>query len=286
MKVLLSVLVAVFVLGTCSVASAGDVTSKVDVTVWGRAKFDLHYDTADINGNTDFATRVTNSDPDDYDAELNFNGRDTRFGFKGSLVDGDMVCGAVGELDFYGTNAGNNLIPRMRLGYVFMKNGNLSMRFGQDWVPVAQQNPATIDFGILSYGGNLWWRVPQITARYKMEGGLELLGSLMKHRIRSDADHEEVSPKPASWTARVCWRSAVVSARSHSMLMRRRKMMGKLSTIPVIWPLSSSHCPLPRNSWSRVKSTPARVLVKNSCTMASSMVWILMMLPKKRQFRP
>jgi hypothetical protein len=201
MKALVSVLAAVFILGTCSVASAGDVTSKVDVQVWGRAKFDVHYDTANIGGYTDFATRATNMDPDDYDAEFNFNGRDTRFGFKGTLVDGEVTCGAVAELDFYGTNAGNNLIPRMRLGYVFMKKGKMDIRFGQDWIPVAAQNPATVDFGILSYGGNLWWRVPQITARYNMDGGVQVLASLMKHRIREnlvngypEADHQEVLP--------------------------------------------------------------------------------------------
>lgn len=175
------------------VAQAAEVESKVDLQLWGRSKFDVHYDTADLRGYTDFASYIA-GDPDDYDGELNFNPRDTRFGFKGHLKDGERTCGAVMEIDFYGDNAGNNLLPRLRLGYAFTQKGGFSLRAGQDWIPVAQQNPATIDFGILSWGGNLWWRVPQITARYKMDSGVELLASAMKHRVRSDTDTQERLP--------------------------------------------------------------------------------------------
>ena len=42
-------------------------------------------------------------------------------------------------------------------------------------------NPSTIDFGILSSAGNLWWRVPQATVRQKL-GNFEILASAMKHR--------------------------------------------------------------------------------------------------------
>lgn len=179
--------------GICSTAGAGDVLSKVDLSLSGRAKFDVHYDTADLRGNTDFATYIA-TDPDDYDGEMNFNPRDTRFRFDAKVVDGEMTCGAVMELDFYGDNAGNNLLPRLRLGYAFMQQGAFSLRAGQDWIPIAQQNPATNDFGILSWAGNLWWRVPQVTARYKIDGGVELLGSVMKHRVLTPADTEELLP--------------------------------------------------------------------------------------------
>lgn len=185
--------VVVLLCGAGREASAGDISSNVDVQLWGRAKLDVHYDNADLRGFTDFATNIS-SDPEDYDAELNFNPRDTRFGFKAQLKDGEMTAGAVMEIDYYGDNLGNNLLPRLRLGYAFVDKGALNVRFGQDWIPIAQQNPATIDFGILSYGGNLWWRVPQITVRYKAAAGLELLGSAMKHRIQSEVDHQEVMP--------------------------------------------------------------------------------------------
>jgi hypothetical protein len=177
----------------CAQAQAADVTSKVDLSLWGRAKFDFQYDTANLRPNTDFSSFIS-SDPDDFDGKLNFNPQDTRFGFKGHVADGDRTCGAVMEIDFYGANNANNLLPRMRLGYVFMEKKSFSLRAGQDWIPVAQQNPATLDFGILSWAGNLWWRVPQITARYKLDNGVELLGSVMKHRVRNEIDTQERLP--------------------------------------------------------------------------------------------
>ncbi|MFH1843431.1 MAG: hypothetical protein ABIF77_09515, partial [bacterium] len=161
-----------------SLAADGVVSSSVDLKIWGRAVLNTHYDTDDVRGFTDFATYLTGEG----EGEMNFNPRDTRFGFAGATENGGNNYRCVFEMDFYGSNAGNNLLPRMRLGYVEMKTaGGFMLRAGQDWIPVAKQNPGTIDFGILSWGGNLWWRVPQITAT-KKTGDVELLASLMKHR--------------------------------------------------------------------------------------------------------
>jgi hypothetical protein len=166
------------------------VFSSVDLKFWGRVVMNVHYDTDDIRGDTDFATYVTGEGKE----EVNFNGRDTRLGFSASSEAGDWDAGLVAEIDFYGSNAGNSLIPRMRLGYVKIadKNG-LSFRLGQDWIPIGQQNPGTIDFGILAWGGNLWWRVPQLTVRKKV-GKFEYLGSLMKHRVSSSQENQEDMP--------------------------------------------------------------------------------------------
>lgn len=169
-------------------SAAGEVTSGVDLKVWGRAVFNLHYDTAIQS--QDFMSYIT----DDETEEFNFNPRDTRFGFAATQANGDWTYGAVFEIDFYGDNASNNLLPRLRLGYAEAKNATgLSIRGGQDWVPVAQQNPGTIDFGIQSWSGNLWWRVPQVTLRYK-SGQAEYLVSAMKHRISSDQEMQEKMP--------------------------------------------------------------------------------------------
>ena len=106
-----------------------------------------------------------------------------------------MVSSGVFEMDFYGDNASNNLLPRMRLGYAEAKNSSgLSIRGGQDWTPVAQQNPGTIDFGVQSWSGNLWWRVPQLTLRYKPRN-VEFLVSAMKHRAEPNSqDQQEKMP--------------------------------------------------------------------------------------------
>lgn len=82
----------------------------------------------------------------------------------------------------------------MRLGYIDLANNDsgTSIRAGQDWIPIMSSNPSTIDFGILSASGNLWWRVPQVTFRQNLEG-LELLAGVMLHR-RTDTASETKLP--------------------------------------------------------------------------------------------
>jgi len=172
-------------------SKAESVWSKYNMRLYGRIKVDLNYDTAEFKKYNDFIGVVKEDAPND---SVNFNPRDTRFGFEASHTDGNWTANGRFEIDFYGTNSGSNLIPRMRLGYVDLANNSsgASLRAGQDWIPVAQQNPATIDFGVLTAAGNLWWRVPQVTLRQKL-GDVELLLSAMKHR-RTDTDEEERMP--------------------------------------------------------------------------------------------
>jgi hypothetical protein len=160
----------------------------VDLKFWGRAVFNMQYDTA-VQA-VDFMSYIK----DDQTEVFSFNPRDTRFGFKASSAQGDWAYSGVFEIDFYGYNASNNLLPRLRLGYAEAKKSNgFSIRGGQDWVPVAQQNPGTIDFGIQSWSGNLWWRVPQLTLRYK-PNNVEYLVSAMKHRVSNSQESQEKMP--------------------------------------------------------------------------------------------
>ena len=172
-------------------SKAESVWSKYNMRLYGRIKFDLNYDTAEFKKYNDFIGVVKEDASND---SVNFNPRDTRFGFETSHTGGNWTAKGRFEIDFYGTNSGSNLIPRMRLGYIDLANNSsgTSLRLGQDWIPVAQQNPATIDFGVLTAAGNLWWRVPQVTLRQKL-GDVELLLSAMKHR-REDTEDEERMP--------------------------------------------------------------------------------------------
>ena len=172
-------------------STAENVWAKYNMRIYGRVKVDLNYDTAEFKKYNDFIGVVKEDASND---SVNFNPRDTRFGFETSHTDGNWTGKGRFEIDFYGTNAGSNLIPRMRLGYVDLANNSsgTSLRVGQDWIPVAQQNPATIDFGVLTAAGNLWWRIPQVTLRQKL-GDVELLLSAMKHR-RADTDEEDRMP--------------------------------------------------------------------------------------------
>lgn len=178
------------------------VTSNVDVKLWGRVAFVTTYDNfqgiSGIGG-ADFQNYITREG----DEELSFNGRDTRFGFSAtSQVDEEWKGSAVMELDFYGSNSGANLLPRLRLGYAEVSNrSGFSLRCGQDWLPVAVQNPCTIDFGILAWSGNLWNRAPQLTARYRDDEFEFTLGAVHA-RVAGSQDQQERVP----WVVgRVAW---------------------------------------------------------------------------------
>ncbi len=165
--------------------------------LYGKVKFDANYDTAQFVKYNDFVGAVANPvlHSDYKNDSTNFNPRDTRFGFWAAHKEGNWLVKGRFEIDFYGTNAGNNLIPRMRLAYANLTNvaTKTSILIGQDWIPVARLNPSTVDFGILTAAGNLWWRVPQITVRQKVGDNLEFLVSAMKHR-RTDTDREDRMP--------------------------------------------------------------------------------------------
>lgn len=171
----------------------GDVWSKYNMELYGRVKVDFNYDTAEFKKYNDFIGCVA-AKKDYKNDSTDFNPRDTRFGLKVSHDWGEWSSKSRMEMDFYGDNSGNNLIPRMRLGYIDLtyKKTDTSVRVGQDWIPVSQLNPSTIDFGILTAAGNLWWRVPQITVRQQL-GDFQLLASMMKHR-RTDTQNEDRMP--------------------------------------------------------------------------------------------
>jgi len=203
--------------------------------LYGRVKMDYHYDTARIERYNDFVGAIKNryyAKPTSYvdnsttpwsiktktdyiydktykNDSTNFNPRDTRLGALVYHKRGDWLIKGHTEIDFYGSTDGNNILPRIRLAYVDLYNEKTKtdLRFGQDWIPVAQLNPSTIDFGILTAAGNLWWRVPQLTVRQKVFENWELLGSLMMHR-RTDTSSEERMP----WVlARIQYKDGVLN---------------------------------------------------------------------------
>ncbi len=164
--------------------------------IYGKIKTDLQYDTAKFNKYNDFVGSVANrlTNPDYKNDSTNFNPRDTRFGFWAAHKEGNWLVKGRFEIDFYGDNNGNNLIPRMRLAYANITNVSTktSVLIGQDWIPIARLNPSTIDFGILTAAGNLWWRVPQVTVRQKAFDNVEVLVSLMKHRRTNTASEDRM----------------------------------------------------------------------------------------------
>lgn len=168
----------------------GAAAEPVETKIWGRSSLLIAYDTADLRAGIDFGSYVTKDGQD----RVNFNPRDTRLGLSAAQTKGAWTYKSVFEMDFYGDNAGNNLLPRLRLGFVDVSHSSgFALRAGQDWIPVAQQNPGTLDFGVLAWGGNLWWRVPQVTVRQKT-GDFEFLAGMMKHRNSIPQEAEEQMP--------------------------------------------------------------------------------------------
>lgn len=178
--------------------------------LYGRVKIDYHYDTARMEYYNDFIGVVVNRyaasynstsglwkisyRPDYKNDSTDFNPRDTRIGALVYHKSGDWLIKGHTEIDFYGGNWGHNIAPRIRLAYVNIGNTRTktNLLFGQDWIPVSQLNPSTVDFGILTAAGNLWWRVPQITLRQKVFENWELLASLMMHRRLSTSSEERM----------------------------------------------------------------------------------------------
>lgn len=178
-------------------AQAAPVLSKMlDWTVYGKVKMDVNVDTVQFVNYNDFLGAVANPlvVADWTKTSTNFNPRDTRFGFWAKLTHGNWDVEGRFELDFYGTNAGNNLLPRMRLGYIDAGYNPWGTRIlvGQQWIRVSQLNPSTIDFGILSAAGNLWWRLPQVTVTQTFAENFEFLVSIMKHRRVSTASNDGI----------------------------------------------------------------------------------------------
>ena len=96
------------------------VLGKYEMQIYGRVKVDINYDTAEFKKYNDGigAVAAGNAEND----STNFNPRDSRIGIKVAKRDNAWLSEARIETDFYGDNNGNNLIPRMRLGYVKLTN--------------------------------------------------------------------------------------------------------------------------------------------------------------------
>jgi hypothetical protein len=161
---------------------AGLATSKYNIKIYGKIKMDAIYDTNNM-GLDEFIKYIPrNADGKD---KSTFNIRDTRLGV---AIDGPSAGGWAArgrfETDFYGS--GDNL--RIRLAYIDLEKDGTLIRVGQDWIPVASLNPSTIDFGIMSYNGNIWNRVPQITLKQNLGAGFQGLVSVYRYRWAEDDD--------------------------------------------------------------------------------------------------
>ncbi|HZV47132.1 MAG TPA: hypothetical protein VFG06_07300 [Thermodesulfovibrionales bacterium] len=160
------------------------VSSKYNIKIYGKLKFDGIYDTNNM-GKEEYITYVPkNANGED---KATFNVRDTRLGIAitGPSMNGWTPSGRF-ESDFYGSDPSSNGQLRIRLAYVdFQKEGTL-IRVGQDWNQIAALNPSTVDFAIMGFNGNLWNRVPQVTLTQKLGAGFEALVTTYRGKWSDD----------------------------------------------------------------------------------------------------
>ncbi|PKN45194.1 MAG: hypothetical protein CVU59_09755 [Deltaproteobacteria bacterium HGW-Deltaproteobacteria-17] len=108
---------------------------------------------------------------------LAFGARDTRLRLQFSGPKAwNFDPSALIEVDFFGNlpNSGTSIRQgqlRMRLAYAEMKQGNLVLRFGNDWMVAAPQFMTTFDPFNGWAQGNLWMRTPQAKMLYNKPFG-------------------------------------------------------------------------------------------------------------------
>ena len=166
------------------------VSSKYNINIYGKIKFDGIYDTNNM-GRDDFIVYVPkNADGKD---RATFNVRDTRLGIAvtGPSLNGWKASGRF-ESDFYGSDPSSTGQLRIRLAYIDMEKEGTGIRVGQDWNQIAALNPTTVDFAIMGYNGNLWNRVPQVTLRQKLGAGFDGLLTVYRGKWSDDGSGSAV----------------------------------------------------------------------------------------------
>jgi hypothetical protein len=182
------------------------VSSKYNINIYGKIKFDGIYDTNNM-GREDFITYVPkNASGED---KATFNVRDTRLGIAvtGPTLNGWKASGRF-ETDFYGSDPSSNGQLRIRLAYIDMEKEGTGVRVGQDWVQIAALNPTTVDFAIMGYNGNLWNRVPQVTLRQKLGAGLDGLLTIYRGKW---SDDDQGAPAAVNTQLHMPWIGGKVS---------------------------------------------------------------------------
>jgi hypothetical protein len=142
--------------------------SGFPIKFYGFLRMDAYYTTARMDNTVIpfFVRNESNGEAEPNDDAFAFDTRLTRFGFD---VDGGKICktaltGKL-EMDFANFPAGvveSRETPRMRLGYINLKNDDTYFRIGQDWDVISPLFPAINAESLMWNAGNLGDRRPQV----------------------------------------------------------------------------------------------------------------------------
>ena len=156
---------------------------SVRVVPYGTIYFNAFNNSGSVN-NQDVPTFAAVGGPGGTSASL----RQTRLGlrFDGAKA-GNARLGGVIEADFFGgfpsVGIGENFgIVRLRLANIKMDWEKTSVTVGQDWMPFAPVNPASIASAAipqLASAGNNWARLPLVRVDHKLNGSFTLTGAVL-----------------------------------------------------------------------------------------------------------
>lgn len=143
----------------------GNVTSNVNVGIYGFVKADMMYNDAPVNS----TLLPTIASSGDGDGTFDATGRETRLGFDFSGAEDSRVkTSAKLETDFFGGGSDNLL--RVRRAYVKLDlPSNTSLLFGRDWdTGGLNVVPKVLNFRFMGGAGNPWSRRAQARLTQKV----------------------------------------------------------------------------------------------------------------------
>lgn len=159
-----------------------DKKSSITITPYGFIKADASYDNSRVN-NGNYVVWVDSETGNNNDDEFNLTANQTRLGLKisGPETD-DLLLSGVVEVDFYGGNNGgaSENKSHLMMRHAYMKMDWPKERFniiaGQTWDVVSPLNPATLNYSVAWFAGNIGYRRPQIrlTKSYALSDDLDL----------------------------------------------------------------------------------------------------------------
>jgi len=140
------------------------IRSSVDASLYGHIKLDASYDTSRTSvGN--FARWVESEEMLEDDDQFNMTHKETRLGLKlkGPNVGSATTSGLV-EVDLYGSAAENKAEFMLRHAYLKVNwpAWDMSLLAGQTWDVISPLNPATLNYSVAWWAGNIGYRRPQI----------------------------------------------------------------------------------------------------------------------------
>ena len=159
--------------------AGAEVTSKLNVEIYGFTKTDLIYSNRGTSTN-EYRTYVTSGHAD---RAFRVSARGSRFGM--NLSSGTNVSGKI-EADFYGLTDSISGTPglvsdlRLRHAYVTVKTGKAEILAGQTYYPITADIPETLNDYYMGNSGDLYYRAPQLRGTYNLAHKIKLIAAVVR----------------------------------------------------------------------------------------------------------